>query len=36
MIHTEESTADINLKDTNLEWFEYPLEKPSLLRSLKK
>lgn len=27
--------VNINLKDTNLEWFKYPLEKLSLLRSLK-
>jgi hypothetical protein len=27
MIHAEEGTADINLKNTNLEWFRYPLAK---------
>jgi hypothetical protein len=26
-LHEEEETADINLKDTNLEWFRYPLSK---------
>jgi hypothetical protein len=31
-IDREGKTADINLKDTDLEWFKYPLEKLKLIK----